>query len=73
VIVPPHLPDMRVTHEDTLTHGENFSNKPGEMAAPHYRVQFSTPGRYYVRARAYSSGPEDSGCTIRAKSLTIPG
>jgi arylsulfatase A-like enzyme len=54
------MPDTRVTHADKLINGENFSNKPGEMAVLHYRVQFSTPGRYYVWARAYSSGPEDN-------------
>jgi hypothetical protein len=51
---------MRVTHDDKLINGENFSNQPGEMAVLHYRVQFSTPGRYYVWVRAYSSGPEDN-------------
>jgi hypothetical protein len=46
------LPDTRVTHDDKLINGENFSNKPGEMAVLHYRVRFTTPGRYYVWARA---------------------
>jgi hypothetical protein len=34
------LPDTRVTHDDKLTHGENFSNKPGEMS-----VVPTMPGR----------------------------
>jgi hypothetical protein len=58
------LPDTRVTHDDKLIHGENFSNKPGEMAVLHYRVKFATAGRYYVWARAYSSGAEDNSIHV---------
>ena len=29
-----------------------------------YRVVFSTPGRYYVHARAYSTGTEDNGVHV---------
>ena len=55
------LPDSRRTHDDVLVAGENFSNKPGEMAVLNYRVKFNTPGRYYVWVRAYSTGTEDNG------------
>ncbi|MFN0122954.1 MAG: hypothetical protein ACKV2V_20835 [Blastocatellia bacterium] len=58
------LPDTRVTHDDKLIHGENFSNKPGEMAVLHDRVKFATPGRYDVWARAYSTGAEDNSIHV---------
>lgn len=58
------LPDTRVTHDDKLIHGQNFTNKPGEMAVLHYRVKFTTPGRYYVWVRAYSSGAEDNSIHV---------
>ncbi|MDA1230771.1 MAG: DUF5060 domain-containing protein [Planctomycetota bacterium] len=55
------LPDTRRTHDDKLTNGENFSNVPGKMAVLHYKAHFNTPGRYFVWARSYSTGPEDNG------------
>ncbi len=58
------LPDTRVTHEDKLIRGENFSNEPGKMAVAHYKVHFNTPGKYYVWARAYSGGAEDNGLHV---------
>lgn len=58
------LPDTRVTHDDKLIAGENFSNKAGEMGIVHYKVKINTPGRYYVWARAYSSGAEDNGLHV---------
>lgn len=58
------LPDTRSDHEDELIPGENFSNEPGKMAIVHYKVNFSTPGRYYVWARAYSTGSEDNGVHV---------
>ncbi len=58
------LPDTRWTHSEKLIKGENFSNVPGKMAVLHYKVYFNTPGRYYVWARAYSSGPEDNGLHV---------
>ncbi len=58
------LPDTRRTHNDKLIHGENFTNKPGEMAIVNYRVWFNTPGRYYVWVRAFSTGPEDNGIHV---------
>lgn len=55
------LPDTRRTHADLLIHGDNFSNIPGVLAIIEYQVYFNNPGRYYVWARAYSTGPEDNG------------
>ncbi|WP_111980314.1 hypothetical protein [Algibacillus agarilyticus] len=55
------LPDTRVNHHETLVRGENFSDKPGQIAVLSYPVYFKTPGVYYVWARSYSSGSEDNG------------
>jgi hypothetical protein len=55
------LPDTRTTHDDKLIAGENFSAEPGKLAVLHYKVLFHTPGKYYVWARAYSTGTEDNG------------
>lgn len=54
------LPDTRKTHDDSLRNGENFSNKPGEMAVLSYNIHFATTGRYYVWVRAMSTGSEDN-------------
>ena len=58
------LPDTRMTHDDKLTAGENFSNVAGEMAVLSYPVNFKTTGRYYVWVRAYSTGSEDNGIHV---------
>lgn len=58
------LPDTRVTHSDTLVKGENFSNKAGELGILHYKVRINDPGRYYVWARAFSTGSEDNGLHV---------
>jgi len=58
------LPDERVTHDDKIVHGENFTNVPGAMAIVHYKLKINTPGRYYVWARAYSTGSEDNGIHV---------
>jgi hypothetical protein len=58
------LPDTRRTHDDPLVHGENFSNEPGRLAVLHYKIHFSRAGRYYVWARAYSTGTEDNGLHV---------
>jgi hypothetical protein len=54
------LPDTRVTHEDELLPGINFSNDPGKSVLE-YRIKFQTTGRYYVWVRAFSTGTEDNG------------
>ncbi len=58
------LPDTRRTHDDKLIKGENFADNAGDMAVLSYRVHFTTPGRYYVWARAYSTGTEDNGLHV---------
>ena len=58
------LPDTRVTHEDKLIVGENFSNEAGKMAIIHYKVKINNPGRYYVWLRAFSTGSEDNGVHV---------
>ena len=58
------LPDTRVTHDDKLINGENFSNEPGKVGIIHYKVHFNTPGRYYVWVKAFSTGSEDNGVHV---------
>lgn len=55
------LPDTRVTRENKLIQGVNFTNTPGEMAILDYRIHFQTTGRYYVWVSAFSTGSEDNG------------
>jgi hypothetical protein len=42
------LPDTRRNHGHKLITGENFSPYPGKLAVLHYKVNISTPGKYYV-------------------------
>lgn len=58
------LPDTRRTHDDKLTAGKNFQNKPGLMAVLHYKVHVTNPGRYYIWARTHSTGTEDNGLHV---------
>jgi hypothetical protein len=58
------LPDTRVTHDDKLIKGTNFSDKAGQMAVLTYPIKFKKPGRYYVWVRAYSTGSEDNGVHV---------
>jgi hypothetical protein len=58
------LPDTRRTHGDRLIKGENFSDEPGKLAVLHYNVHFSTPGRYTVWARVYSTTTEDNSLHV---------
>lgn len=58
------LPDTRITHDDALVRGENFTENPGTMAVVHYKVKFKNPGRYYVWARAMCTGGEDNGIHV---------
>jgi hypothetical protein len=58
------LPDTRITHDDKLIPGQNFSNSPGEMAIVSYRIHFTNPGKYFVWARAFSTGSEDNGIHV---------
>jgi len=58
------LPDTRITPKDKLLPGENFTNRPGTMAVLHYRVRFTTPGRYFVWVRCFATGTEDNGIHV---------
>ncbi|TWJ06668.1 DUF5060 domain-containing protein [Altererythrobacter ishigakiensis] len=55
------LPDTRVTHDDELVHGENFSAEPGKMAILSYDVEFPAAGRWYLWVRTHALGTEDNG------------
>lgn len=55
------VPDTRITHDDRLIPGENFSGEPGRMAIVSYDVDFPSAGRWYLWVRAFSSGTEDNG------------
>jgi len=58
------LPDTRVTHDDPLEVGVNFSNEPGVMGVLNYKVNIPTAGRYYIWVKAFSSGTEDNGLHV---------
>jgi len=58
------LPDERVAHADKLEPGKNFTDESGKMAIVHYKVKINKPGRYYVWARAFSTGGEDNGLHV---------
>lgn len=63
------LPDTRVTHDDLLIKGENFSNTPGKIAIVHYKAKFTNIGRYYIWVRTYSTGTEDNGIHVGLNGL----
>ncbi|WP_172665967.1 hypothetical protein [Flammeovirga sp. OC4] len=58
------LPDTRVTHDDMVVRGENFTNTPGQIGVLHYKVMFNEAGRYYVWVRTFSTGSEDNGLHV---------
>ncbi len=58
------LPDTRITHEDPLLQGENFFPVAGKGGIVGYKVNITSPGRYYVWTRAFSSGTEDNGVHV---------
>lgn len=58
------LPDTRTTHDDSLIVGVNFYPEAGVGPKLSYKVQFNTPGRYTVWARAFSTGTEDNGIHV---------
>lgn len=58
------LPDTRTNHYEPLVHDVNFSAIPGKVAVLTYPVYFESPGKYFVWARAYSSGSEDNGLHV---------
>jgi len=58
------IPDTRLTHDDTLIRGENFSGKPGQMAIASYEINFPMAGRWYVWVRTFSRGSEDNSVHV---------
>jgi hypothetical protein len=58
------IPDTRLTHDDKLIRGENFTNKAGQVAVASYEVDFAMPGRYYVWVRSFSRGNEDNSVHV---------
>ena len=58
------LPDTRITHDDKLIPGKNFSNESGKIAVVSYKILIENPGKYYVWARAFSTGSEDNGIHV---------
>ncbi len=58
------LPDTRVTHEDALIAEENFFPIPGVGGTVSYKINITTPGKYYVWVKAFSSGSEDNGLHV---------
>ncbi|MBJ7880649.1 DUF5060 domain-containing protein [Gelidibacter salicanalis] len=58
------LPDTRITHDDELILGENFFPIAGVGGVVSYKVNFKSAGKYYVWARAFSSGTEDNGVHV---------
>lgn len=58
------LPDTRRNHGHKLIKGENFCAEAGAMAVLHYKVNITTPGRYYVWVRCHSTGSEDNGLHV---------
>jgi hypothetical protein len=55
------LPDTRVTHDDPLQPGVNFFSTGSNAPRLSYRVLINSAGRYYIRARLYSTSTEDNG------------
>lgn len=63
------LPDTRITHDDELVHGVNFSNLPAQIAILSYKIHIKEAGRYYVWVKAYSTGSEDNGVHVGIDKL----
>lgn len=56
------LPDTRVTHDDSLKDALFSSGKGAPTLR--YKVKFTTTGKYWVWARAFSTGSEDNGVHV---------
>lgn len=62
------MPDTRLSENDKLIVGENFTNNPGDMAIISYSINVKTPGRYYVWVSCYSTGSDDNGIHVGLNS-----
>lgn len=58
------IPDTRLSHDDTLVRGENFSGRPGKMTVASYNIDFPMAGRWYVWVRTFSRGSEDNSVHV---------
>jgi len=58
------IPDTRLTHDDALIRGENFSGQAGDMSVASYKVEFPMAGRWYVWVRTFSRGSEDNSVHV---------
>lgn len=58
------LPDRRVTHADPLGPGVSFWSTPGPGPRVGYSVNVPEAGRYFVYAKAFSTGSEDNGVHV---------
>lgn len=58
------LPDIRVTHDDPQFPPVAFWGRAGTGPEMHWDVNIPEPGRYFVHARAYSTGTEDNGIHV---------
>lgn len=58
------LPDIRVRHEDPFGPPTAYWGQRGTGPILQYPIDFPEAGRYYVHARANSSGTEDNGIHV---------
>ncbi len=58
------LPDTRVSNLEPLVRGENFHDEPGQLAVLTYPIYVTTPGRYHVWCRIFSTGTDDNGLHV---------
>ncbi|MFK8079520.1 MAG: hypothetical protein AB8B97_04480 [Granulosicoccus sp.] len=58
------LPDVRVRHEDPFGPPTAYWGQRGTGPILQYPIDFPEAGRYYVHARANSSGTEDNGIHV---------
>jgi len=58
------LPDVRVTHDDDFGPPLAYWGRGGQGPGVEYLVDFPEAGRYYVHARAFSTGTEDNGMHV---------
>jgi len=58
------LPDIRVAHEDSFGPPTAYWGPPGVGPQMSWQITVPEAGRYYVHARAYSTGTEDNGLHV---------
>ena len=63
------LPDTLAASGDPLEYGTNFFETGVGAPRMDYQVNITTPGRYYGRFRAYSTGTDDNGVHIGVDNI----